>query len=84
MTLKHMITERFKLKEWSPCIYEPWFMTKIQSAGERIAFDSGLTGNPYRKKNIFDPYLSIYKNQFRWTIDLNVKNKTVRLQIDYT
>lgn len=34
-----------------------------KSTGERMAFDSGSTGNPYKKKRIFDPYLAIHKNQ---------------------
>lgn len=31
---------------------------------ESMAFDSGSTRNPYRKKKIFYPYLAIHKNQF--------------------
>ena len=35
----------------------------IKNNGERMALDSGSTGNPYRKQKIFDPYLAIHKSQ---------------------
>ena len=51
----------------------------IKNNGERMVFDSRSTGNPYRKKKILTPILPSTKVSLRWTMNLNVKSKTVRL-----
>ena len=79
--LKYKITERLTLRGWDPCIHGPSSVTKMALIimGREWLLILGQLGIHTESKRFLTPILPSTKVNLRWTTDLNVKSKTVRL-----